>query len=118
MGINFVLSVAFGVFALMQSLSSEFADQYAPKEEQEQNKTSRKILFSILSFVSVIFFLNGYYLINNRFRQVKESSNPKQKEVIFGNYRNIFKVTPKKIYILTVRNFKQILPESALIGEL
>jgi len=54
----------------------------------------------------------------NRFRQVKESSNPNHKEVIFGNYRIIFKVTPKKIYILTVRNFKQILPDNEITGEL
>jgi plasmid stabilization system protein ParE len=54
----------------------------------------------------------------NRFRPVKESSNPNHKEVIFGNYRIIFKVTAKKIFILTVRNFKQILPESDLSSEL
>ena len=53
----------------------------------------------------------------NRYRSVKESSNPHHKEVIFGNYRIIFKVTAKKIFILTVRSFKQILPENDLKRE-
>lgn len=59
--------------------------------------------------------------INNfikRFRKVKESSNPNHKEIIFGNYRIIFKITPKTYYILTVRSFKQILPESDLQNKL
>lgn len=53
----------------------------------------------------------------NRYCSIKESSHPNHKEVIFGNYRIIFKVTTKKIFILTVRNFKQILPENELTGE-
>lgn len=34
------------------------------------------------------------------------------REIIFGNYRTIYKYNQKVIFILTVRNFKQILPLS------
>lgn len=50
----------------------------------------------------------------NRFRKVKESSNPNDREVVFGNYRIIFRIQSKTIFILSVRSFRQVLPEEDL----
>lgn len=46
----------------------------------------------------------------NRYRHIPESSDRTLREVIFGNYRIIFKSKPDVITIMTVRHFKQILP--------
>jgi plasmid stabilization system protein ParE len=50
----------------------------------------------------------------DRYRKLRESSNPNDREIIFGNYRIIFRIQGKSIYVLTVRSFRQILPESDL----
>ena len=43
-------------------------------------------------------------------RTVTEISRPDIRELIFGNYRIVYQLSEKQIAILTVRNFKQILP--------
>ena len=43
-------------------------------------------------------------------RLVPEINNKKIRELIFGNYRIIYRLEEKKISILTVRHGKQILP--------
>ena len=43
-------------------------------------------------------------------RKVPETRNPKLREIIFGNYRIVYKIEKDTIYVLTVRHFKQILP--------
>ena len=55
--------------------------------------------------------LNIHHL---RLRRVPESNNPAHREIIFGNYRLIYKVTEEVIFILTVRHFKQILPDDEM----
>ena len=37
------------------------------------------------------------------------------RELIFGNYRIIYRFEKKTVYILTVRNYKQILPINEII---
>ena len=32
------------------------------------------------------------------------------REIVFGNYRIIYRLVPKSIHVLTVRSFKQLLP--------
>lgn len=43
-------------------------------------------------------------------RKVPESNNSSVRELIFGNYRIIYRCDKTKIYILTVRCSQQILP--------
>ena len=41
---------------------------------------------------------------------VPEINNPKIREIIYGNYRIIYRIEERQISILTVRHGKQILP--------
>jgi toxin ParE1/3/4 len=43
-------------------------------------------------------------------RKVPELDQPNVRELIFGNYRIIYRVGKNQIAIVTVRHFKQILP--------
>jgi toxin ParE1/3/4 len=43
-------------------------------------------------------------------RKVPELNQPDIRELIFGNYRIIYRVLKNQIAIITVRHFKQILP--------
>ena len=43
-------------------------------------------------------------------RIVPELEKSDLRELIFGNYRIIYQLFPKRIFILTVRHFKQLLP--------
>lgn len=45
-------------------------------------------------------------------RKVPELSEDPIREIIFGNYRIIYRIEVQQISILTVRNIRQILPES------
>lgn len=47
-------------------------------------------------------------------RPVPEIEAPSVREIIFGNYRIIYKIKVDAVYILTVRHFKQILPVKEL----
>lgn len=46
-----------------------------------------------------------------RGRIVPETNREEIREVFEGEYRIIYRIEPKKISILTIRNFKQQLPE-------
>ena len=49
-------------------------------------------------------------------RKVPEIENRKDiKELVFKNYRIIYRFDKKKVYILTVRNYKQILPVNEIV---
>lgn len=43
-------------------------------------------------------------------RKVPELNKKEYRELIFGNYRVIYKMDGETLYVLTVRHFKQILP--------
>lgn len=43
-------------------------------------------------------------------RKVPELGSSHIRELIFGNYRVIYRIAGETIYILTIRHFKQILP--------
>ncbi|MEO6097242.1 MAG: type II toxin-antitoxin system RelE/ParE family toxin [Fibrobacteria bacterium] len=43
-------------------------------------------------------------------RKVPELNKKEYRELIFGNYRIIYKTNGETLYVLTVRHFKQILP--------
>ena len=43
-------------------------------------------------------------------RKVPELNKKEYRELVFGNYRIIYKMSDETMYVLTVRHFKQILP--------
>jgi len=47
-----------------------------------------------------------------RGRKVPEINRNEIREVFESEYRIIYKIEPKKISILTIRNFKQLLPKT------
>ncbi len=49
-------------------------------------------------------------------RIVPEINSPKIKELIYGNYRIIYRLEEKQISILTIRHGKQILPTSEIMA--
>lgn len=49
-------------------------------------------------------------LFENSGRRVPESNDKKIRELVFGNYRIIYKIQSTVVYVLTVRHFKQMLP--------
>ena len=51
---------------------------------------------------------------SERWRIVPESSRDDIRELFEGEYRIIYKLETKKLFILTIRNFKQLLPEKDL----
>lgn len=46
-----------------------------------------------------------------RGRKVPEANREEIREIFEGEYRIIYRVEPKKVSILSIRNFKQLLPE-------
>jgi len=46
-----------------------------------------------------------------RGRKVPEANREEIREVFEGDYRIIYRIEPKKVSVLTVRNFKQLLPD-------
>lgn len=51
---------------------------------------------------------------SERGRKVPELNIEDIRELFEGEYRIIYRVEPKKLFILTIRNFKQLLPEEDL----
>ena len=47
-----------------------------------------------------------------RGRKVPETNREEIREVFEGEYRIIYRVESKRVSILTIRNFKQLLPEN------
>ena len=47
----------------------------------------------------------------DRGRKVPETNREEIREVFEGEYRIIYRVESKRVSILTIRNFKQLLPE-------
>jgi len=46
-----------------------------------------------------------------RGRKVPEANRVEIREVFEGEYRIIYRVEPKKVFVLTIRNYKQLLPD-------
>jgi toxin ParE1/3/4 len=49
-----------------------------------------------------------------RGRKVPEANREEIREVFEGQYRIIYRFDTKKVFVLTIRNFKQLLPEEDL----
>jgi len=50
----------------------------------------------------------------DRGRKVPESNREEIREVFIGEYRIIYRVETKRVLILSIRNFRQLLPEEDL----
>ena len=59
---------------------------------------------------SVLEKISKLSVLPNVGRKVPEIDSESIRELIFGNYRIIYKITDGNIYLMTVRHFKQILP--------
>jgi len=46
-----------------------------------------------------------------RGRKVPEANREEIREVFEGEYRIIYRIESKRIFVLTIRNFKQLLPD-------
>lgn len=51
---------------------------------------------------------------SERGRKVPEANREEIREVFEGHYRIIYRLDPKKVFVLTIRSFKQLLPEDEL----
>lgn len=49
-----------------------------------------------------------------RGRKVPEANREEIREIFEGEYRIIYRVEPKRIFVLSIRNFKQLLPDKEL----
>lgn len=70
----------------------------------DNNSAAKKLVNNILNKVEV--------LPNNPEigRKVPEVNRNKIREIFEGEYRIIYRIETKRIFILTIRNFKQLLP--------
>jgi plasmid stabilization system protein ParE len=46
-----------------------------------------------------------------RGRKVPEINREEIREVFEGEYRIVYRISSKKVFVLTIRNFKQLLPD-------
>ena len=90
----------------------------------EWTEQARDRVFDIAAYIALDSLYEAEKWIDNIFdyvqrvetfpesgRYIPELPNRKDiRELIFGNYRVIYRVESKVTYILTVRNYKQILP--------
>ena len=50
----------------------------------------------------------------SRGRKIPESNSENIREVFEGEYRIIYRISSRRIFILSIRNFKQLLPDKDL----
>lgn len=50
----------------------------------------------------------------DRGRKVPEANREEIREIFESEYRIIYRVEPKRIFVLSIRNFKQLLPDKDL----
>ncbi len=75
---------------------------------QENNTAAHKMVERIFKKVET---LSNY---PDRGRKVPESNREEIREVFIGEYRIIYRVETKRALILSIRNFKQLLPDKDL----
>ena len=51
---------------------------------------------------------------SERGRKVPEANREEIREIFEGEYRIIYRVEPKRVIVLSIRNFKQLLPDKDL----
>lgn len=71
---------------------------------KEDNEAAHKIIGKIFNKVETL------SKFPDRGRKVPEANREEIREVFENSYRIIYRVDPKRIYVLSIRNFKQLLP--------
>ena len=77
-------------------------------------------LESIFEYISKDDSVAAHKIIERIFKKVEslskfpEATREEIREVFESNYRIIYRLDAKKLFILTIRNFKQLLPEKDL----
>ncbi|NCS90063.1 MAG: hypothetical protein AUK34_07520 [Ignavibacteria bacterium CG2_30_36_16] len=79
--------------------------EYISKEE---NDAAYKLVSKILKKVETL------SKFPERGRKVPEANREEIREVFESEYRIIYRVEAKKVFVLSIRNFKQLLPDNDL----
>ena len=79
--------------------------EYISKEE---NDAAYKLVSKILKKVETL------SKFPERGRKVSEANREEVREVFETEYRIIYRVEAKKVFVLSIRNFKQLLPDNDL----
>ena len=85
-------------------LALERVNEIADYIAEDDAKTARRFLIDIFGAAERL------ESFPNSGRVVPEVKRPNVREIIFGNYRVIYRVERKRVSILTVRHGKQRLP--------
>ena len=95
----------------------------------EWTKQAEDRVYDIASYIALDSIIEAGKWVDNVFDYVKRLENfPESgrsvpelvsrkdlRELVFKNYRIIYRMEKSKVYILTVRNYKQILPINEII---
>ena len=75
---------------------------------KEDNEAAHKLIGKIFNKVETL------SKFPDRGRKVPEANREEIREVFESEYRIIYLVEPKRVFVLSIRNFKQLLPEKDL----
>jgi len=75
---------------------------------KEDNDAAYKLVSKILKKVETL------SKFPERGRKVPEANREEIREVFESEYRIIYRVEAKKVFVLSIRNFKQLLPDNDL----
>ena len=79
--------------------------EYISKEDID---SAQKLISKIFKKVETLSKLS------ERGRKVPEANRDEIREIFEGEYRIIYRVEPKRVVVLSIRNFKQLLPNKDL----
>ena len=75
---------------------------------KEDNDAAYKLIGKIFKKVETL------SKFSERGRKVPEANREEIREIFEGEYRIIYRVEPKRVIVLSIRNFKQLLPDKDL----
>ena len=75
---------------------------------KEDNEAAHKLISKIFNKVETL------SKFPDRGRKVPEANREEIREVFESDYRIIYLVEPKRVFVLSIRNFKQLLPKKDL----
>ena len=75
---------------------------------KDNRAAAQKLVYRIIKKV------DSLSKLPERGRKVPEINREDIREVFEGEYRLIYRLSSKKVFVLTIRNFKQLLPDKDL----
>jgi len=75
---------------------------------KDNRAAAQKLVYRIIKKV------DSLSKLPERGRKVPEINREDIREVFEGEYRIIYRLSSKKVFVLTIRNFKQLLPDKDL----